>query len=182
MVCVRIISGTARGRKLVAPNGLTTRPIPDRAKTAIFNMILSIRMERGTPGLEGTRVLDLYAGSGSFGLECLSRGAAEAVFVERDRAAISAIRTNLDNFGLAARARIDARDVGAAVSSLEGRFDLAFCDPPYAADPWPDLLQRIPAELLIAHTEGPLPLGEDWEELRRRSYGRPHVVVARRRQ
>jgi 16S rRNA (guanine966-N2)-methyltransferase len=145
-------------------------------------MIISIRMEEGHPGLHGARVLDLYAGSGSFGLECLSRGAGEVVFVERDRAAINAIRTNLENLGLGDRARIETRDVGVTVSSVGSDFDLAFCDPPYDQDPWPGLLRRIPAGLLVAHTEVPLQLTDDWVELRRRSYGRPHVVLARRRQ
>jgi 16S rRNA (guanine966-N2)-methyltransferase len=178
---MRIISGTAKGRKLKVPES-GTRPIPDRAKTAIFNMILSLRMAQNSPGLEGIRVLDLYAGSGSFGLECLSRGAAEVVFVEHNRAAARVLEQNLNTIGCADRARLLVRDAAAAVASFGPgiRFDLAFCDPPYADDPWLDLLPMIPADLLVAHSEGELPLTSEWEEIRRRSYGRPQVVLAKR--
>lgn len=178
---MRIISGTARGRRLLGPAGSSTRPISDRAKTAVFNMLLSIRTGDGLPAFDGTRVLDLYAGSGSFGLECLSRGAAEVVFVERARPAVEVIHRNLAALGFTDRATVVRGDVVAVVGGL-GRaawFDLAFCDPPYDLDPWPELLALIPADLLVAHTEGDLTLTGPWVELRRRSYGRPHIVVAR---
>lgn len=180
---MRIISGSARGRRLLAPAGHATRPIPDRAKTAVFNMITSIRLGEGQSAFEGVRVLDLFAGSGSFGLECLSRGAAEVTFVEQARPAIEVIHGNLTTLGFTDRARVVRGD---AVSVLAGLapsawFDLAFCDPPYAEDPWPELLPLIPATLLVAHTERELQLTEDWTELRRRSYGRPQVVLARHR-
>lgn len=179
---MRIISGTARGRKILAPQGTSTRPIPDRAKTAIFNMIISIRMANGTPGLEGIRVLDLYSGSGSFGLECLSRGAGEVLFVEQNRSAAATIQKNLDTLSLADRAKIEARDVHEVILGLpaDRRYDLAFCDPPYAHDPWDQLLPLIPADVLVAHSETPLALTPEWNELRRRSYGRPQIVVAER--
>ena len=179
---MRIIAGSARGRKIFAPDGMGTRPIPDRAKTAIFNMILSIRSANHTPGLEGVRVLDLYSGSGSFGLECLSRGAQAVTFVEQNRDAAATIRRNLETLGFADRARVEARDVKAVIAGLPPatHFDLAFCDPPYANDPWLELLPKIPADLLVAHTEGELQLTPEWEELRRRSYGRPQVVLAHR--
>lgn len=178
---MRIISGTAKGRKIKVPDH-GTRPIPDRAKTAIFNMILSIRMSEGNPGLEGVRVLDLFAGSGSFGLECLSRGASEVIFVEQNKAAARVLEKNLETVGLAANARVLARDAFSVVASLprDDRFDLAFCDPPYADDPWLKLLPQIPADLLVAHTQEELELTPEWEELRRRSYGRPQVVLAKR--
>jgi len=159
-----------------------TRPIPDRAKTAIFNMILSIRSSQGHPGLEDTRILDLFAGSGSFGLECLSRGASEVIFVEQNKAAARVIEKNLEILGMADRARVLVRDARSVVASrADGEpFDIAFCDPPYADDPWLTLLPQIPAELLVAHTERELQLTDEWEELRRRSYGRPQVVLAKR--
>ena len=177
---MRIISGTAKGRKLKVPES-GTRPIPDRAKTAVFNMILSIRMAEGSGGFEGIRVLDLFAGSGSFGLECLSRGAAEVVFVEQNRAATPILEQNIETLGFGDRARIVVGDAVAYAAALppEQLFDLAFCDPPYAEDPWLELLDRIPARLLVAHTETDLQLTDRWEELRRRSYGRPQIVVAR---
>jgi 16S rRNA (guanine966-N2)-methyltransferase len=178
---MRIISGSAKGRKLKVPES-GTRPIPDRAKTAIFNMILSLRMADGSPGLEGVRVLDLFAGSGSFGLECLSRGAAEVVFVEKNKAATRILQQNLDTIGCADRSRVLVRDVLSVVGSFatHEHFDLVFCDPPYADDPWLDLLPLIPGDLLVAHAEEEVQLTPQWEELRRRSYGRPQVVLAKR--
>ncbi|MFW2381901.1 MAG: RsmD family RNA methyltransferase, partial [Acidimicrobiales bacterium] len=130
---MRIISGSAKGRRLKVPDS-GTRPIPDRAKTAIFNMILSLRMAEDSPGLEGLRVLDLFAGSGSFGLECLSRGAAEVIFVEQNRGAARVLQENLDTIDGADRARVLIRDASAVVASFgpDIHFDLAFCDPPYA--------------------------------------------------
>jgi 16S rRNA (guanine(966)-N(2))-methyltransferase RsmD len=170
---MRVIAGTARGRKLVAPPGLATRPITDRAKEAIFNMLI------GLGGLAGTEVIDLYAGSGSFGIECLSRGARRVTFVEQARPALSAIEGNLDRLGFADRAQIMALPVARALDTL-GSVDVAFCDPPYAQDPWPALLPRIQARLLVGHAEQPVELTPEWTELRRRRYGRANIVIARR--
>lgn len=181
---MRIIAGSARGRRLVAPEGRSTRPITDRAKEGIFNMLMSLG------GVEGLRVLDLYAGAGSFGLECLSRGASQVTFVERGRPALEALRTNLDRLGFGDRALVSPTSVEQALLSFgpptaaagpdDLPFDLAFCDPPYADDPWSDLLARVPAPLLVGHAAAEIPLGPGWHELRRRSYGRARVVVAER--
>ncbi len=120
---MRIIAGSAKGRRLATPDG-GTRPLTGRAREALFS-ILADRVE-------GARVLDLYAGTGSFGLEALSRGAADAVFVERDRLAIAALRDNIDAVGLGGR--LVADDVAAYLGRGDGRFDLVFVDPPYALD------------------------------------------------
>ena len=177
---MRIISGSAKGRRLKVPE-TGTRPIPDRAKTAVFNMIMSIRMAEGEGAFEGTRILDLFAGSGSFGLECLSRGAAEVVFVEQNRAAARVLEQNIETLAFGDRARVVVGDAVAYAAALppDRPFDIVFCDPPYAADPWLELLDTVPARLLVAHTEGDLQLTDRWEELRRRSYGRPQIVLAR---
>jgi 16S rRNA (guanine966-N2)-methyltransferase len=171
---VRIIAGTARGRKLFAPDGRGTRPIADRAKEGIFNMLVS-RLD-----LIDVSVLDLYAGSGSFGLECLSRGASSVTFVEANRGAASVIDRNLNELGFADRARVLSTTVLSATAAA-GPVDLAFCDPPYADDPWPDLLPRIDAAALIAHAARPVELTPEWEEVKRKRYGRAHVVLAVRK-
>jgi 16S rRNA (guanine966-N2)-methyltransferase len=93
----RIIAGEAGGRRLAVPPGDRVRPTSDRVKESVFSAL-------GPDRLVGARVLDLYAGSGALGLEALSRGAAEAVLVERDPAAARAIRTNIDTLGFADRA------------------------------------------------------------------------------
>lgn len=170
---MRVIAGTARGRKLVAPSGLATRPITDRAKEAIFNML------RAQGVLLDADVIDLYAGSGSFGIECLSRGAHRVTFVEQSRPALAAIRTNLENLGFADRAEVVAGPVERVVGTLAPA-DIAFCDPPYADDPWPRLLPRIRAGILVAHAETPVALTPEWAELRRRVYGRANIVIAER--
>lgn len=170
---MRVVGGTARGRKLKAPPGSGTRPITDRAKEAIFNM-LAARVN-----LVDLTVADLFAGSGSFGIEALSRGAAHATFVERDRVAARVLADNLDRLGFAERAEVIVAPVDAALRRL-GPVDLVFCDPPYADDPWPDLLERLDAELLVGHAETPVVLTGRWEEITRRAHGRAHIVIARR--
>lgn len=172
---MRIIAGSARGRKIVAPDGQSTRPITDRAKEGIFNMLVSLG------GVADTRVLDLYAGSGSFGLESLSRGAEHVTFVERGRPALVALRKNLQTLGFESRATVLGVSVEQALISLaSSSFDLVFCDPPYADDPWTDLLERVPAPLLVGHASFEIPLATGWVERRRRTYGRAQILVAER--
>jgi len=129
--------------------------------------------------LADARVADLYAGSGSFGIEALSRGAASAVFVERSRAAAEVLRENIERLGFADRAEVIVASVESALARI-GPVDLAFCDPPYADGPWDGLLARLEAEIVVGHAETPIALGERWEELRRRSYGRSQILIARR--
>lgn len=133
---MRIITGTARGARLKTPRGLATRPTADRIKESLFN-ILGRRVQ-------GRRVLDLFAGTGNLGLEALSRGAAEAVFV--DRATAPLIRENAVHTHLLDRARIEQADVFTALNRLRGEdapFDLVFCDPPYGKGLWQRTLQAL---------------------------------------
>jgi 16S rRNA (guanine966-N2)-methyltransferase len=125
-------------------------------------------------------VLDLFAGSGSFGIEALSRGAASATFVERDRVAARILTANVEQLGFADRATVVVAPVATVVSEL-GPADVVFCDPPYADDPWMDLLDAIDATVLVGHAEAPINLTERWEEVRRRTYGRSHILIARQR-
>lgn len=122
---MRIIAGLYRGRRLVAPDGLDTRPTSDRVREALFSSL---------GPLTGARVADLYAGTGALGLEALSRGARRAVFVEEARAALRALRQNLSTLAVAEHTRVIAAPVARAASALikEGPFDLVLIDPPYA--------------------------------------------------
>lgn len=170
---MRVISGSARGRKIQAPPGLGTRPITDRAKEGIFNMLESLG------GVAEATVVDLFAGSGSFGIECLSRGADRVVFVERNRTAVATLEANLATLGFEDRSTVVCGPVAGALSGLPSA-DIAFCDPPYADDPWLELLEALRADLLVGHAERPIPLTERWTELRRRSYGKAQIVIAER--
>lgn len=118
---MRIIAGRWRGRVIVAPPGDATRPTSDRAREALFSMLVS---RLGT--LEGLKVADICAGTGALGLEALSRGAAHCTFVERDRTAIEALRRNVATLG----AEADIRPI-AAESFAGGAYDLVLMDPPY---------------------------------------------------
>ena len=122
---MRIIAGSRKGHRLVAPRGRDTRPTGDRQREAVFNLV--------GPSVEGARVLDLFAGSGAMGLEALSRGALAAVFVDADREAIAAIERNLDKLRLtgATVLRDDAARVLATEAAAGRRYDLVLVDPPY---------------------------------------------------
>lgn len=121
---MRIIAGEWRGRKLVAPQGMTTRPTADRTRESLFSMLAS-----RLGSFEGLRVADLYAGSGALGLEALSRGADHATFVETERAALKAIEANVA--GLGAGSRVSIRATSAAALPVSEPFDIVFADPPY---------------------------------------------------
>lgn len=123
---MRIIGGSARGRRMAAPKGSAIRPTADRVREALFNIL--------PRELEGFRVLDLFAGSGSLSLEALSRGAECALLVDESAAAAKLIRRNVDALGFTERARIWTHPVGKALSRLadEGAvYDTIFLDPPY---------------------------------------------------
>jgi 16S rRNA (guanine966-N2)-methyltransferase len=144
---MRVIAGQAHGRRLKAPRGLLTRPTSARVRESIFSR-LQVRA-----GIEGARALDLFAGSGSLGCEALSRGAAEAVFVDSSRPAIEAIRSNLRALAMEPRGRIIAGDVFRAIDDLAAageRFDLVFMDAPYKNDLSAPVLARIAAAGLLA--------------------------------
>lgn len=122
---LRIVAGQWRGRKLVAPEGDTTRPTADRTRETLFSMLTS-----RLGSFEGLAIADLFAGSGALGLEALSRGAASCLFVEQDPPAIRAIRTNVAN--LRAQAQCDVRAGSVlALGPAKAPLDLVLLDPPY---------------------------------------------------
>jgi len=125
---MRIIAGSARGRRLQTFEVKGVRPTSDRAREALFSMLQS-----RCGGFAGLRVLDLFAGTGALGLEALSRGAAEAWLVEQDPRAAALIQANIDHCGFDANCRLRRGDVRRALTdgSLRGPFDLIFLDPPY---------------------------------------------------
>lgn len=120
---MRVISGNARSLRLKTIEGNGTRPTTDRIKETLFNMI--------NDRMYDCRFLDLFSGSGAIGIEALSRGAREAVFVENNKKAVSCIKENLKFTKLIDRAQIIERNAESAVAGLSGRFDVIFMDPPY---------------------------------------------------
>ena len=125
VINLRIISGSKRGMNLQTPDGLGTRPTSDRIKETLFNMI--------SFDIPDCRFLDLFSGSGQMGIEALSRGASEAVFVEKDKSAISCIENNLSKAKFTDEATLYKEDVFSALNKLNGseEFDFVFMDPPY---------------------------------------------------
>ena len=132
---MRVITGSARGRRLRELEGLETRPTTDRVKESMFNILQF--------DVEDSRVLDLFAGTGQLGIEALSRGAAAAVFVEQRRDAAALIRENLKLTGLTDRARVVNGEALSYLASAGERFDLVFLDPPYAAGLWKPALEAV---------------------------------------
>jgi 16S rRNA (guanine966-N2)-methyltransferase len=123
---MRVIAGAFKGRRLVAPRGLATRPTADRIKESIFNILAGEIAKK--------RVLDLFAGTGALGIEALSRGASFSVFVDKKRAAIETIRQNIQTLKLTDRARIVKWDVQRNLHFMKSEskaFDVVFMDPPY---------------------------------------------------
>lgn len=125
---MRVISGTLKGRRLVAPGGMATRPTADRIKESVFNILAT--------DVHDKRVLDLFAGTGALGIEALSRGAVFAAFIDQANTALSAIRQNIRTLGLEDRTRVIRWNLLKNINclgSLQQTFDLVFMDPPYEA-------------------------------------------------
>jgi 16S rRNA (guanine966-N2)-methyltransferase len=174
---VRVIAGTARGRRLVAPEGSSTRPTPDRVREATFNALGSLG------AVVDAEVLDLFAGSGAMGIEALSRGAAHVTFVDHDRRAVRAIEANLATCGLVDAATVVTAPVERFLAGVgDRRWDLAILDPPYAhgTDDWLDLLDALPARLAVLESDRPVDPPFGWAVLRSKRYGSTHVVIVER--
>ena len=176
---MRVITGTARGKRLAAPEGESVRPTPDRVKEALFNIIQF--------DIEGRRVLDLFAGSGQIGLEALSRGAEQAVFVDASRDSIAVVEKNVAATGFGGKARILNLDFASYLMRREGSFDIAFLDPPYrtgilqralpmtaqAMNPGGTIICEHPADEELAQTAG------DFVKARTYRYGKILLTVFR---
>ncbi|MBB6675497.1 16S rRNA (guanine(966)-N(2))-methyltransferase RsmD [Cohnella nanjingensis] len=181
---MRVISGDARGRALKAVPGQSTRPTTDKVKEALFSMI--------GPYFDGERVLDLFAGTGGLGIEALSRGAGEAVFIDANPRSIEVVRANLEATRLTEKARVYRNDAKKAIKLLEQKgepFDLIFLDPPYALKDCDalllDLLERglaAPDAVAVVEHESSFDYGDrigPFERRRLAQYGETAVSIYR---
>ncbi|MCD9624968.1 16S rRNA (guanine(966)-N(2))-methyltransferase RsmD [Rhabdothermincola salaria] len=188
---MRVVAGSARGRRLQAPPGADTRPTLDRVREALFNALHSL------DAVDGARVLDLFAGSGALGIEALSRGATQCVFVERARRARQVVEANLAATDLAGAAEVvggDALDLlrrwtgensSAPGAPTPSRFDLVLLDPPYAttAEEWARLLELVgalaPTGVVVLESSRSVAVPPGWHVLREKRYGDTLLSITR---
>jgi 16S rRNA (guanine966-N2)-methyltransferase len=139
---VRVITGSAKGHTLKGPPGIGTRPMSDKIRQALFSSLTSL-------GVLPDRVLDLYAGTGSIGIEALSRGAKWADFVEEQPAACAIIRANLSHTKLTERAQVHQQSVQSFVRHRSNPYDLVVLDPPYADPHIAETLRKLSESTLV---------------------------------
>lgn len=179
---MRVISGTARGRRLKELQGMDTRPTTDKVKESIFNII---QFE-----IEGRRVLDLFGGTGQLGIEALSRGAERCTFVDQRREAVALIRDNVKACGFSEHARVVQGDALSFLASCHEKFDVIFLDPPYHTDLLEKSIEAITRfDILGEHgimvcesaadRELP-PLALPYEQGREYRYGKIKLTICRR--
>ena len=170
MAAMRVVAGALKGRRIVAPRGRATRPTSGQVREAVFNALNSLGV------VEGADVLDLFAGSGALGIEALSRGAAHCTFVEQAPPALEALRTNVRELGLDARAAVVPIEVGRYLDRERPRADLVLADPPYAFDDWSGLLARVGGGFVVAEAPTTVDPPDGWESVRTKRYGRTVVT------
>ncbi len=177
---MRVISGSARGRKLIAPPGLDTRPTTDRVKESIFNII--------SPYLPAKSVLDLFSGSGALGVEALSRGSEHSVFVENDKPAFDVTRQNIELARVSDRADVIFCDSYAYLDRVVRQFDIIFLDPPYNTGLLTGAIKKIAENnllseggIIVAESEylGEEPDDSYFDIIKRAKYGKTTVFVLR---
>ena len=172
---MRVIAGTAKGRNLQSVPGDSTRPITDRVKSALFSILTSQEM------VEGCRFLDLFGGTGAVGIEALSRGAAEAVFCERDRAALQTLQRNLASTDLAERGRVVSGDAfGYLARPGLSPFDVIYIAPPQYQGLWLRALAAVDARPELLTEEGQAVVQifpKEWQEP-----GLANLILCDRRQ
>ena len=179
---MRVISGTARGRRLKELQGMDTRPTTDKVKESLFNIIQF--------DIEGRKVLDLFGGTGQLGIEALSRGAAHCTFVEQRRDGVALIRENVKACQLQENARIIQREALSFLASCREKFDVIFLDPPYHTDLLDRSLEAITKfDILREHgimicesaAERSIPpLVPPYEQGKEYRYGKIKITICRR--
>lgn len=179
---MRVISGTARGRRLKELQGMDTRPTTDKVKESMFNIIQF--------DLEGRKVLDLFAGTGQLGIEALSRGAAHCTFIDTRRDAVAVIKENLKSTNFSQQSSVMQSDSLAFLSSCREKFDIIFLDPPYQTDFLDRCMETVVMfDILNEHgimvcesaADRVLPtLPEEYQMSREYRYGKIKLTICRR--
>lgn len=172
---VRVIGGTARGRRLRPPRSGAVRPTTDRVREAIFDILGALGV------VEGAAVCDLFAGSGALGIEALSRGAESVTFVESDREVVEDLRSNLTltGFDVHGGTRVVRGDAAGFLAGSARHFDIVLADPPYRFDGWVDLLGLVRTDIAVLESRQAVELPEQLELYREYRYGTTLVTVAR---
>lgn len=179
---MRVISGSARGLKLLSPEGLDTRPTLDRVKEALFSMLFD--------KVADSAVLDLFAGSGALGIEALSRYAAGCTFTDSDKRAIATVNLNLEKARLKDRAKVLNTDSIQFLKTADEPFDLIFLDPPYKAGLYEEVFEIIKSRKLLS--DGGLIAAEcnadieiapsGFEIIKNKTYGKVRLCVLKERE
>jgi len=168
---MRVIAGVAKGRKLVAPIGDHIRPTKDRVKEAIFNSLHSYGL------VKDKSFLDLFSGTGSLGIEALSRGANSVVFIDNHEEAIDCITVNVEKLNYGSASKILKTD---ALNFLKKKeyFDVALIDPPYKYEHWGPLLEHINAHAIVIESSENITLESDWQIIKSQKYGQTNLLIA----
>ena len=171
---MRVITGLAKGCKLSSPDGLDVRPTLDRVKESLFSMLYSY--------ITDSEVLDLFAGSGSLGIEALSRGAASCSFVEKNKKAYDCVVNNLRHTKLIEKAHLNLCGFEDFLLSNTKKFDLVFLDPPYSLGfeekVFPKLISHLSDDaVVVLESEEPLKCFEDYEVIKNVKYGRVYITL-----
>ncbi len=179
---MRVISGSARGRKLLSLEGEARRPTTDRVKESMFNLCMDY--------VRDAKVLDLFAGSGALGIEALSRGAEKCTFAENAPAALEIVRKNLENTRLSEKADIYRGDALSFLDKTSETYSLIFLDPPYDGGFYAPVLSKLKAKGILC-TDGILvmemradmefSLPEGFSVLKERTYGKIKIVLIKPR-
>ena len=172
MGVMRVVAGSAKGRRLEAPAGRDVRPTSSRVREALFNSLGSLGL------VDGASFADLFAGTGALGVEALSRGAESVVFVDRSPASLAAVRANLEACGLADGARVVAGEALSFAASMEP-VDVALLDPPYDFDEWPQLLGLVRCEVAVVESDREVAAPVGASVLSSRRYGGTVVTMLR---
>ncbi len=173
---MRVLSGSDKGRRLIAPQGSSTRPTTARVRGSLFDILVS-RYD-----LTNTTVLDLYAGSGALGLEALSRGASRVTFVDWSPKASRVLRQNILRLGVMNRSKLVRANVMEYLQRLDEEdkdvFDLVFCDPPYEFSQWQSLLELLPkGAILVLESDREIDPPVDRVTVKCKRYGGSVVTV-----